>query len=402
MDDVLHCSVNGTVPTGVRMSPVLHKDKRYKEQLGRNTTLVTGVIVFLGAADVRELPNNVEIMPGVGQKRWELVSVARDAVLRSEVESEEAVKLRYGICLMTQIAPGAEMLHAWVNYHRRIGVDHVYVFDNGAKKEYMDLLRGREDVEVVPWPFHKSQLQVVSYFLFLARDRCRHVVLSDVDEYVMLGVNDYDKTRTGWRPLQKYVGKMQRAGYNNVKFPYVTMRNSGYRRRPAAETVEAYVHRKKDQDYLNGKSLCTTDDNYQSGMIHSCGRVGVGMKGRQASLFREWVPHQWNESFVDLQTWRDVALVVHYRERSWEDWIDKMNAGWVSGALVADTESGKLSIDKPPEWYMHVSDELRWEGFRNIYRRVTKWEPGTVRLVYSRAGRGCIVEEGRDSCAKSD
>lgn len=62
----------------------------------------------------------------------------------------------------------------------------VYIYDNGVGDvEIEKAFLGRDTVEVVIWPWVKSQQIAQAHFLRAGRRRCEWTVLCDMDEWVM-------------------------------------------------------------------------------------------------------------------------------------------------------------------------------------------------------------------------
>ena len=264
------------------------------------------------------------------------------------------------------IAPNSHMLKDWADYHRRIGVDYVYIFDNGATRDLRQMFAGRMDVEIIDWPFHKSQRQAVSFFMFAARARCERVQLEDSDEYPMFGLGNGTSWRTGDPPLIRYVKKAEQHGFDNLKILHLVMINSGFIHRPKGEVPTNFIHRRGRQTFQNGKSICKMDLEWEFGAIHQCG----GINGKSAKVFVTDI-HEWGQLKMEPEFPDDPPYLMHFRDRSWEEYIEKWDAGRVAGKLVADKRAGTMSIDEPTEEYMHVDPNKEYTHFRDkIYNRV--------------------------------
>jgi hypothetical protein len=102
-----------------------------------------------------------------------IVSVGRDeshiipstAYLHTELMVEQQ-SAKYRICAMTQVRDASKFVPDWVRYHRRIGVDHFYIFDNNSSEPYPH----DDDVEYIRFPWRKSQYQALMYGVQVAID----------------------------------------------------------------------------------------------------------------------------------------------------------------------------------------------------------------------------------------
>lgn len=386
-DDVLHCHTP-PVEEGIVVSVVLLRDHTLRRAESGSVKLPTGVIATLHEGDLIPLPSHITLT-STRHPRESLRLVTHS---RRALPTPNQHPYRWRFCLMTQISPFANLLPNWVAYHRRVGIDHVYIFDNGAKENITAMFENRPDVEVLSWPFHKCQEALVGWFLWVARSRCEVVLHMDVDEYLMMGLGSKTEYAQD-TPLSAMAERAAQKGRKSFKFPYIWFRNQGYRLNPGGFIPEIYMQFAKQQGFRNGKAFCSTDESYESGLAHSCGKVN----GRQA-YFYVTTAGKFGESCMYPTKRGDDAFTMHFRERSWEEWVEKCDAGWVIGDLVADRNKGTLDVNDPPKYYMTVDGEM-YTHFRDLSRRVMKegkhWE--RVAVLRSTDGLACrlvLVESG--------
>jgi hypothetical protein len=110
-----------------------------------------------------------------------------DSVKSDNADSVDVVgPLRYGTCMVTQMRDMAYMVDEWVDYHRHIGIDHFYIYDNNSTDHLAALYgHGHDDIEVIPWPWRRSQNQAYSHALAFARSRCHWIFFADVDYFLL-------------------------------------------------------------------------------------------------------------------------------------------------------------------------------------------------------------------------
>lgn len=88
---------------------------------------------------------------------------------------------RYFMCAATQVKNMAKYLPDWAQYHRRIGVDKMYIYDNNSTDGMAALGRALDGVEVIPWPWRRSQRQAYTHARLIGRRRCRWMLFMDLD-----------------------------------------------------------------------------------------------------------------------------------------------------------------------------------------------------------------------------
>lgn len=388
--NVLHCHIPHRMRKGDLVAPVILRDEVFHRAYNQTVTLANGVEVRLEPHHVIPVSSSLQLHTIYTHNR--LVTIpAEHSILHHPRHITPSTPPEYfprhRICLMTQIAVFANLLPDWISYHRRIGIDHVYIFDNGMPKHMTNTLRDRSDVEIVPWPYHKSQQPLISYFLFLARTRCEYVYIADVDEFGMFGLGTSEEFAHK-KPMHAYMDYVLKQGFTNVKIPYLLMKNSGYRKKQLAPLPIAYTHRKERQHFSNGKSVCRTNLPWQSGLIHSCGRINHVL----ADAFRDkriWYAKEWNDTTTRPGRHIDGAYVLHFRERSWEDWVEKARAG--SGSFRTVDVAAILEADEAPSAYLETPKELEYTFFRGVYERVMNEGTESRFAVWERDGRRCEV-----------
>lgn len=306
-------------------------------------------------------------------------------------DDSDSIPSRYEICIMTQEKAYPEDLEQWVDYHRRIGVDMVYIYDNVAERDLADMFRNRTDVEVVFWPFVKSQLQAHNHFLSLARRRCEWALLVDVDEYVMVGkAGGYVKV--GMPPLKQYLALKREQGYSSVYLRDIIMGPSGHHYRPNSSIAEAYTYLNKDKLPL-GKVAVWTDGIKPDSFVH---RVNL-LHGHRSNKPRR--PREGGDGSLKLSS--REGYLIHFKYRSWEDYVRK---GWFgrNSIMVADWNvsfgSGSWRVEKPPDWFLSLESKVPFVQFRDYWRRVmtTAQARPPQNLVCIHAKIRCVVTVDTD------
>ena len=406
--DVAICSVNRTIAIGEKLTVLLQKDEYFMEAIKGPVKLFYGYWGNIEFGDVRDIESTIVLHGELSSSQHSNFSAIR-SVYKFDGSQDTFDDLdnmhtmpRYTVCLMTQIAPTTTYLDDWINYHRRLGVDMVYILDNHADDDLTQTYADREDVTVLYWPWFKSQTQAFTYFEVMSRGRCEWIVMCDVDEYIMLGVEEEPDSMevSDKRPLHKYLRDMQNEGYGMVFFVYVEMRNSGYQYR-VEPVPEKYIHRQTDQEFKNGKCACRTDNDWVASNIHKC----VARKWRTPKLFN---PPRREENTNDLtidiypRTLNDSGLLIHFKQKSWEDEIDRKTSPRNSLMSKGHNKTAGVppSVEKVPRGFLSTneSDKTLYDHFRDIYRKVSQWEIPPVGVSWSENGRRCRQLPNRYYC----
>jgi hypothetical protein len=81
----------------------------------------------------------------------------------------------------------AENLREWVAFHRVVGVDHLYLYDNASEDDHLEALAPFIDegsVTVHEWPVFPGQGSAYDHCLARHGEECRWMAFLDVDEFL--------------------------------------------------------------------------------------------------------------------------------------------------------------------------------------------------------------------------
>jgi Glycosyltransferase family 92 len=321
----------------------------------------------------------------------------------AEKHTQEA---RYEMCVMTQEKAFPEYIDAWLDYHRRVGVDMFYIYDNHAPMD----LRAKygssrpDDVEVVYWPWVKSQLQAQNHFLVLAKRRCEWVILIDVDEYVMVDERSLGlfSRQPPHAHLKHFLRSMRRRRFGYVQFPEVFMASSGWHHRPKKVPMpEAYIHRRDEYFLSTGKFAVAIDCAKVDSKVHNVTLV----EGARA-----WLPARPHLAINATQPYGH-GVIVHFKHRSWEDWVQKGRAGRNSIMVKEWSVAGQREVASPDPGHLNMTAMVEYTAFRTYWRSVMAEtveepvEPDCPHVVYFESGRRCagvlVRDESSGLCKQS-
>lgn len=362
MDETTTCILPRPPRNGASLTLLLDNDAPLRLALTKDFPLP-------GAVVAKRLRPGVDVRKRASGE----YALARTVTLRKahldtfDTQKAEGIP-RYSLCQATMVRNGGDMLLDWVDHHRRLGVDHTLIFDNGATPSPRDTFAGRDDVEVLVWPWAKTQVQAFAVAMITARRRCRYMFLSDVDEFVLVGLG---KTpfADGRRPFHAVVADFERRGFVHMQFRNLYMVNSGYLKKPTGHVPELYTHTRSEQELSYAKSVCAADWDWRAGRIHCC---GMDRKGLRPPRYMVKVSDV-DESFAPSQP-SAAPLMVHFFERSWEEFVEKWNIGTavVLNRLKRDMRQGRFSVDEPVREHIDVDRPgiRRYTVFRDFWRRV--------------------------------
>lgn len=385
--DIVKCVVPRKVQAGERISVTLAKDETLRKAMRGPVELGKGVTAKLEDGDVIEVPASTKLRLDDDTKHEDLMQIRTEEFAHG-IDSTPKEKMnespRYEICAATQMKMYPHLLKDWTDYHRRIGVDMVYIMDNNGPTDFAELFKGRSDVEVVFWPFLRSQIQSFSYFTHWSRSRCEWMFLFDGDEYLMLGLGKNGELASK-KPLKRYLDRLQPQRYDLLEFRFVIMGSGGLIEIPKVAPPEAYIYQDDRDDSRHGKTILRTDLDWVYHGLHWVRRdEGVHTSGHRT-------PTEVNK-YPKEET--DDPSLVHYRYRSFEE--SKLKMGTESAnfgntrAPGAAKDISKLTAG--PYYSKRLDESMKYTHFRNIWRQVTAEAGlGHQTLVRTEGGKRCTV-----------
>ena len=339
-------------------------------RLERGALLPTSRSLDLQALDeeVRNSVLELGAMTVRSDHQWSSIPV--DPVLVSDIPTTP----RYEVCIVTCIKPFADMLPHWIDYHLRLGVDKVFIFDNDSPADIRKIVSDFPQVETIHWPWERTQVSAFSYALHQSRTRCRWLMSFDVDEYIEIGLDDRPIVKMGdmtdVRPLKRHVRRLERGGFTQHKIPFILMTTPYKPDRSSDPVPQQFVHLNQFQRRTQGKSICFTDMHYSRSSIHmSVMRRGAGEMQR---LYDD-------RSTFEPKVANDTVNLVHYVLRPWNDVREKFKFG-NAGILIYRNFRTELS-EEPPRKPRDLGQ--KWVFFKNSYQRVVEeWKMGMQSLVW--------------------
>lgn len=355
--DVTHCIA------GEERYPVIHgsngvyacavdRDLKFGEKL---------TVLFSSKIWKRRAPKNKVFMKEVESQVKNLMqlqdgsyTVPTDVIWEGQIDPpQEDKEGKYRICLITQEKVFPEYIPEWVAYHRRIGVDYVYLYDNNAAANLSQLYADRDDIEVVHWPWERSQIQAFNHFLVAGRRRCQWVIFSDIDEYISIRPYANDVTE---KPLKRYLRELRDTrDVSQIRLTQVTLGSSGNVQRPRMPMAEAYWHLAHSQDKLT-KAIVYISHAMPDSLVH----------------FAVMAPSYFTSkttSFIDDGGEIERIGMVHMKFRSWSDYVKKAHGGRNSFHVNLWKHGENWTIHEPIREHLSINNGREYLEFRNLYRR---------------------------------
>ncbi|CAF1059737.1 unnamed protein product [Rotaria sordida] len=253
-------------------------------------------------------------------------------------------KPRYFLCFVTTIRNMAYLVDEWYEYHRRVGFDHLIIYDNNSTDGLGKLFVNRTDLEIIRWPWRRSQHQAYTHALLFTRDRCVWTLFSDLDVFI------FPRSSNSVRSV---IQNQATSDIAQISFKLLRMSHENRVECFNASITETYIHRKQLPDAWD-KSPSAAVITSLAVPIH---RIHT------ASLLKPY-------KSITLSS--DIAYGVHYSDRCWKQYFLQKVVGrtGVKDWIVPRT----VNILHPSENWQKLSKAatIKDTEFRDFKRKIMR------------------------------
>jgi hypothetical protein len=137
----------------------------------------------------------------------------------------------------------AQYLREWIEFHRLVGVERFFLYDNGSADDHLEVLAPYTDREVIvhPWSNPASVELGAPWGLGAAFDDCLQRHRHDARWIAFIDVDEFLFSPTG-RSLPDVLAGFE--AWPGVCVSRVDYGTSGHRHKPPGLVTESYLHRK--------------------------------------------------------------------------------------------------------------------------------------------------------------
>lgn len=264
----------------------------------------------------------------------------------------------------------SRFLKEWLEYHRLIGIEHFYLYNNFSTDNYKEILRPYVDnniVTLIEWPVKYGQIPAYEDFRYKYKSESRWVAFIDLDEFIC----PYEEKNIGdW--LKKF------EKYPSIKIYWKMFGTNGI--------IEADSNKCVIEQYTNswkglrnaGKIIWNTDfEPHEMYMEHLfCQYKIFGKMFRLPSI---------NESYhfiscpnAEKTPQNNTLQLNHYWSKSILEYIKKTNRG---DAYSEEMDANRLDLE-----FFYQFENKNISEDKKIYRFLAqlKIRLGMVKLEFSR------------------
>ena len=246
---------------------------------------------------------------------------------------EPKLKFKHYLSVCAEAKNEASYFQEWIEYHRLIGVEKFYIYDNESTDNTRKVLE----------PYIKKG--IVEYYFTPGRGRQRAVYRDCVKRHryntKWLAFIDIDEFFVPIEPqtLPEFLAKLP-GNVSQMTVRWLAFGSSGHKARPAGLVIENFQHRAKNSYSLIGKSIVNPRRVLRSSITHSIvlGRT-VDENGDDLS----------GVYFVNKPDYTHKIRLHHYGIKSWEEFSQRAARG---DSLRKNPNAGKKKYTK--DYFEHA------------------------------------------------
>ncbi len=212
----------------------------------------------------------------------------------------------------------------WLAYHRAIGVEKFYLYDNNSSDHTVELLQPlveRGIVDIIPWRINPGQLEAYNDFAERHRDHWTWAAFIDMDEFINpYGLDSFTAWLAGLEDSSAVALQWMNYGPNGHDAP------------PPGLLIEAYAKRLEATNpvHQHVKSVVRLRDYDRARSPHS-----FWVNGRVTDEHGAEIDQQAGDyAIMPIRTHTGICI-NHYYTRSRSEWMAKVTRGMADSAANA-------------------------------------------------------------------
>ena len=276
----------------------------------------------------------------MARNRWRGIlryGLRRASRLQRELQRSNDINPKTFLAICAIAKDEGSYFKEWIEWHRSIGVDKFYIYDNGSTDETRSVLAPYINAGIVEYnyfPGYRRQLAAYDDCMERHRFDTRWIAFIDLDEFI---VPIKDST------LPEFLERM--GDVPVVEINWLVFGSGGARKREPGGVMERFRHHSQPNHRLNHHVKSIVNPRRVYGMIgcHEAARInGRGVDSHGNPIVKSW---------RDREPQQDVIRINHYAVRSYEEFIEKQGRGRASGKkrTVSDDYFNEYDLNDLPD-----------------------------------------------------
>lgn len=79
-------------------------------------------------------------------------------------------------------------LREWIEYHKKVGIDHIYLYNNNSSDNYLDVIKtyvASGFIDLIDWPHNQAQMEAYDDCFNRFRNETSWLGFIDIDEFIV-------------------------------------------------------------------------------------------------------------------------------------------------------------------------------------------------------------------------
>ncbi len=101
---------------------------------------------------------------------------------------KEIVQKKYRVSVCAIFKNEAPYLKEWITYHKIVGVDHLYLYNNHSDDRFLEVLKPYLEegfVTLTEWPYQQAQMEAYKDCIRRFKDETMWIGFIDIDEFIV-------------------------------------------------------------------------------------------------------------------------------------------------------------------------------------------------------------------------
>lgn len=254
---------------------------------------------------------------------WEWYEVLKgEFYMRTALNKKPKYDRRYSICICAIFKDEAQFLKEWIEYHRIVGIEHFFLYNNNSTDEFEDILQPYIEqnlVTLIDFPYEQAQMKAYQNFYETYRHETQWVTFLDIDEF--LCPNSH-------LTLQEWIKDYEK--YPVIQMYWKMFGTSGFLSHDDTKLVtEQYVVSWKNLFHC-GKCFINTDYDivYYDSSMHHCPDIYYPLKKSKIQLHPFNIFHRatfGQKLFLKTDETSPSIQINHYWSKAFDLYDKKRN-----------------------------------------------------------------------------
>lgn len=230
--------------------------------------------------------------------------------LRATLRAKKETFPHY-LCIAAVARDEGRYFKEWIDYHRLVGVEKFFIFDNQSTDNTREVLQPYIDAGIVEYHYVEGdgiQNQVNYFAVSHARDKTKWLAVIDLDEFIMPIA---DKTIPEF--LHRFSPRTAQ-----IFLRWCLYGSSGHIKRPEGLVIENYKYRKRDNSDEANKIIVNPRLICGCGSAHAFDAAGRSVDESNRTVAPSPVIPGCSQNLIRIN---------HYRCKSFQDSQEKHNKG---------------------------------------------------------------------------